>query len=34
MGEVENSERFLNISLFQGISKISPQVVSYEENDG
>lgn len=26
LGEVENSERFLNVSLFQGISKVSPQV--------
>ena len=26
MGEVENGERFMNVSLFQGIAKVSSQV--------
>lgn len=26
MGEVENGERFLNVSLFQGIATVSSQV--------
>ena len=28
MGEVENGERFLNVSLFQGIASVSSQVCS------
>ena len=29
MGEVENTERFMNVSLFQGIAKVSSQVRAY-----
>ena len=28
MGEVENTERFMNVSLFQGIARVSSQVAT------
>ena len=28
MGEVENTERFMNVSLFQGIARVSSQVAA------
>ena len=33
MGEVENTERFLHLSLFQGIARVSSQVEQEREGD-